>query len=215
MIEGSADVALHGLLLSAGTSNLYPHAGAVMGLKQITANPTVQAVAAVLLAALSVVGVSSVRGTLGVSADPTTRHGEIAVRVDAGGADVTALAPIDPGTPTQVLTVSDSGVPVWRDPSGGTVTASQISDSTTTGRALLTAATAAAARAVVWPYPIAMLAGGLDGSGPRSAHRPQDRPRRSRAGRSRSRWRRSRATGPHRPARPARRARFGRSRTTR
>ena len=103
------------------------------------------------------------REEIAAAHDVTTRHGELAVRVDAGGADVTALAPIDPGTPTQVLTVSDSGVPVWRDPSGGTVTASQISDSTTTGRALLTAATAAAARAVVWPYPIAMLAGGLDG----------------------------------------------------
>jgi len=55
--------------------------------------------------------------------DPTTRHGELAVRVDAGGADVTALAAVAPGTPAQVLTVSDSGMPVWRDPtSGGTVT---------------------------------------------------------------------------------------------
>jgi hypothetical protein len=41
-----------------------------MGLKQVTANPTVQAVAAVLLAALGVVGVSSVRGTLGVQDGP-------------------------------------------------------------------------------------------------------------------------------------------------
>lgn len=86
------------------------------------------------------------RSAIAAAYDPTTRHGELAVRVDAGGADVTALAPIDPGTPTQVLTVSDSGVPVWRDPSGGTVTASQISDSTTTGRSLLTAATAKDAR---------------------------------------------------------------------
>ena len=104
-----------------------------MGLKQITANPTVQAVAAVLLAALGVVGVSSVRGTLGVSADPTTRHGEIAVRVDAGGPDVTALAAVPPGTPTQVLTVGDAGIPVWRDPvSGGTVTAYTAADFTPT-----------------------------------------------------------------------------------
>lgn len=89
-----------------------------MALKQVTSNPTVQAVAAVLVAALGVVGVSSVRGTLGVSADPTTRHGEIAVRVDAGGADVTALAAVDPGTTGQVLTVGDAGVAVWRDPAG-------------------------------------------------------------------------------------------------
>ena len=46
--------------------------------------------------------------------DPTTRHGELAVRVDAGGADVTALAPVEPGTAGQVLTVSDAGLPVWR-----------------------------------------------------------------------------------------------------
>ena len=52
--------------------------------------------------------------------DPTTRHGEISVRVDAGGADVTALAAVAPGTTGQVLTVSDSGVPVWRDPAGST-----------------------------------------------------------------------------------------------
>ncbi len=89
-----------------------------MALKQVTSNPTVQAVAAVLVAALGVVGVSSVRGTLGVSADPTTRHGELAVRVDAGGADVTALAAVDPGTAGQVLTVGDAGVAVWRDPAG-------------------------------------------------------------------------------------------------
>ena len=65
--------------------------------------------------------------------DPTTRHGELAVRVDAGGADVTALAAVDPGTTGQVLTVSDSGMPVWRDPtSGGTVTAYTAADFTPT-----------------------------------------------------------------------------------
>jgi len=50
--------------------------------------------------------------------DPTTRHGELAVRVDAGGADVTALAAVDPGTTGQVLTVGDAGVAVWRAPAG-------------------------------------------------------------------------------------------------
>lgn len=43
-----------------------------------------------------------------------TRHGELAVAVDAGAADVVGVTGIAPGTPTQVLTVSDSGVPVWR-----------------------------------------------------------------------------------------------------
>ena len=56
------------------------------------------------------------REEIAAAHDVTTRHGELVVRVDAGGADVTALAPIDPGTTGQVLTVSDSGVPVARDP---------------------------------------------------------------------------------------------------
>lgn len=56
----------------------------------------------------------SAREAISAAHDPTTRHGELAVRVDAGGADVTALAAVDPGTTGQVLTVSDSGVPVWR-----------------------------------------------------------------------------------------------------
>ena len=51
--------------------------------------------------------------------DPTTRHGEISVRVDAGGADVTALAAVDPGTAGQVLTVSDAGLPHWAAAAAG------------------------------------------------------------------------------------------------
>jgi len=75
----------------------------------------------------------SAREAISAAHDVTTRHGEIAVRVDAGGADVTALAAVAPGTPAQVLTVSDSGVPVWRDPtSGGTVTAYTAADFTPT-----------------------------------------------------------------------------------
>lgn len=56
----------------------------------------------------------SAREAMSAAHDITTRHGELVVRVDAGGADVTALAAVTPGTPAQVLTVSDSGVPVWR-----------------------------------------------------------------------------------------------------
>lgn len=89
------------------------------------------------------------RQAITASYDPTTRHGEVAVRVDAGGADVTALAAVDPGTTGQVFTVGDAGIPVWRTPASGTVTASQISDSTTTGRAVLTAASEAAARTAI------------------------------------------------------------------
>ena len=64
--------------------------------------------------------------------DPTTRHGEISVRVDAGGADVTALAPVAPGTAGQVLTVSDAGLPHWAAAAGGTVTAYTAADFTPT-----------------------------------------------------------------------------------
>ena len=58
------------------------------------------------------------REEIGAAHDVTTRHGELIVRVDAGGADVTALAAVDPGTTGQVLTVGDAGVAVWRDPAG-------------------------------------------------------------------------------------------------
>lgn len=61
----------------------------------------------------------SAREAISAAHDPTTRHGEIAVRVDAGGADVTALAAVDPGTTGQVLTVGDAGIPVWRTAAGG------------------------------------------------------------------------------------------------
>lgn len=60
------------------------------------------------------------REAISAAHDPTTRHGEIIARVDAGGADVTALAPVDPGVPGQVLTVDDAGLPVWRAASSGT-----------------------------------------------------------------------------------------------
>ena len=61
---------------------------------------------------------SDARIAMGAAHDVTTRHGEIAVRVDAGGADVTALAAVAPGTAGQVLTVGDAGVAVWRAPAG-------------------------------------------------------------------------------------------------
>lgn len=58
------------------------------------------------------------REEIAAAHDVTTRHGEIAVRVDAGGADVTALVPVEPGTAGQVLTVGDAGIPVWRATAG-------------------------------------------------------------------------------------------------
>lgn len=59
------------------------------------------------------------RQAISAAHDPTTRHGEIIARVDAGGADVTALAPVAPGTAGQVLTVSDAGLPHWAAASSG------------------------------------------------------------------------------------------------
>lgn len=106
----------------------------------------------------------SAREAISAAHDPTTRHGELAVRVDAGGADVTALAAVSPGTPTQVLTVDDAGVPTWRAPASGSITASQISDSTSTGRAVLTAATAKDARDA-----LGTAATGVDTSRPTAA----------------------------------------------
>ena len=61
----------------------------------------------------------SAREAISAAHDPTTRHGELAVRVDAGGADVTALAAVDPGTTGQVFTVGDAGIPVWRAAAAG------------------------------------------------------------------------------------------------
>lgn len=106
----------------------------------------------------------SAREAISAAHDPTTRHGELAVRVDAGGADVTALAAVDPGTTGQVLTVGDAGIPVWRAPASGSITASQISDSTSTGRAVLTAATAKDARDA-----LGTAATGVDTSRPTAA----------------------------------------------
>lgn len=70
------------------------------------------------------------RQAISAAHDPTTRHGELVVRVDAGGADVTALAPVDPGTVGQVLTVGDAGLPVWRDPTSTSWTTLGPSDMT-------------------------------------------------------------------------------------
>lgn len=67
----------------------------------------------------------------------TTTHGDLAVHQDAG------LARLAVGVTGQVLTVSGGGLPAWAAPA---VTASQISDGTSAGRTLLTAASAAAQR---------------------------------------------------------------------
>jgi len=84
--------------------------------------------AAVIAAALATASGTQRAQSLGLS-----RHGELAVAQDAGAADAVALAPVAPGTAGQVLTVSDAGLPVWRDPtSGGTVTAYTAADFTPT-----------------------------------------------------------------------------------
>lgn len=55
------------------------------------------------------------RQEIAAAHDVSTRHGELTVRADAGGADVTALVAVTPPTaPGQVFTSDDAGLPTWR-----------------------------------------------------------------------------------------------------
>ena len=132
VIGGAADVTPRAPALGGDLEPL-PHAGAVMGLKADHCRPTVQAVAAVLLAALSVVGVSSVRGTLGVSADPPRATARSRCAWTRARADVTALAAVA-GDPTQVLTVDDAGSRLARASSEPVTRVADLLTPTSTGR---------------------------------------------------------------------------------
>ena len=64
-----------------------------------------------------------------------TQHGALITAQDAGAADAVAAVAVSPGTPGQVLTVSDAGLPHWAAASGGggggaTVTTLYASDGT-------------------------------------------------------------------------------------
>lgn len=107
---------------------------------------------AALLAALGVLSAdekSTARSSLGVTVSPTAARGDL-IRRGAATDERVAL-----GTQGHVLTAGASD-PEWSAPA---VTSSQITDSTSSGRSLLTAAGAAAARAVLYPYPIELLTG--------------------------------------------------------
>ncbi len=90
-----------------------------MSTRYAMAASTAALVTSIGLALNTAVDQTTGRQAIGAAADPTSQHGQLIVRVDAGGADVTALAAVDPGTTGQVLTVGDGGVPVWRDPAAG------------------------------------------------------------------------------------------------
>ena len=86
------------------------------------------------------------RDAISAAHDPTTAHGEFAVRADAGGADVTALVAVSPGTPGQVLTVSDAGLPHWAAGGGVAPTAYTAADFTATQGHASTAASIVSGR---------------------------------------------------------------------
>jgi hypothetical protein len=76
---------------------------------------TAAAVAAVLVAAFALLTPGQRAATLGL-----TRHGQTLTAQDAGAADAVAVVTINAGTPGQVYTISDAGLPHWAAaPSGG------------------------------------------------------------------------------------------------
>jgi len=92
---------------------------------------------------------SAARSSLGVAPSPTTTRGDM-IRRGAAADERVAL-----GAPGSVWTAGATD-PGWSAPS---VTAAQISDSTSTGRSLLTAASPASALGVLYPYPVTLLTG--------------------------------------------------------
>lgn len=75
---------------------------------------TAAVVASVLVAAFALLSGGQKAATLGL-----TRHGALITAQDAGAADAVATVAVSPGTPGQVLTVSDAGLPHWAAASGG------------------------------------------------------------------------------------------------
>ncbi len=76
---------------------------------------TAAALGAVLLAALVALSPSERAQSLGL-----TQHGQTLTVQDAGAADAVAVVAINAGTPGQVYTISDVGLPHWAAASGGT-----------------------------------------------------------------------------------------------
>ena len=101
---------------------------------------TVAATTAAIVAVLVAMSGSERAQSLGL-----TQHGALITAQDAGAADAVAVVSVTPGTPGQVLTVSDAGLPHWAAAAGGTPWGSTISDDpgdgtgwTTTGASCVT-----------------------------------------------------------------------------
>ena len=75
---------------------------------------TVAAAGAAILAVLIALSPSERAQSLGL-----TQHGQTITVQDAGAADAVALVAVAPGTPGQVYTISDAGLPHWAAASGG------------------------------------------------------------------------------------------------
>lgn len=61
------------------------------------------------------------RNTLGLA---YTQHGALITAQDAGAADAVSAVAVSPGTPGQVLTISDAGLPHWAAAGGGSTASS-------------------------------------------------------------------------------------------
>ena len=85
------------------------------GLPIVGASVTAAAVAAVIVAAFALLTGGEKAQVLGL-----TQHGALVTAQDAGASDAVALVAVSPGTPGQVLTVSDAGLPHWAAGGGGT-----------------------------------------------------------------------------------------------
>lgn len=84
---------------------------------------TAAALAAMLVAAFALLTGGQKAATLGL-----TQHGALITAQDAGAADAVATVSVTPGTPGQVLTVSDAGLPHWAAAAGGTSWGSTVAD---------------------------------------------------------------------------------------
>ena len=73
-------------------------------------------------AAVIALALASATGAQRAQSLGLTRHGQLITAQDAGAADAVAAVAVSPGTPGQVLTVSDAGLPHWAAASGGSAT---------------------------------------------------------------------------------------------
>ena len=102
---------------------------------------TATAIAALLVAAFALLTGGEKAQVLGL-----TQHGALVTAQDAGASDAVALVAVSPGTPGQVLTVSDAGLPHWAAGGGVAPTAYTAADFTATQGHASTAASIVSGR---------------------------------------------------------------------